>query len=87
MQKDERGAAGDGVAETIALALSEASYAKIAKGGMIHQRAFPRQAGATTLRIVVREAETGAVGSLTIPFSRVPKNDPPLKVMVQARPR
>lgn len=75
VQKDERGTTrGDGVAETISLALTEDTYARAAARGLIHERSFPRQAGAVTLRIVVRDASTGAAGSLTVPFSRVPRD-------------
>ena len=75
VQKDEEGASrGEGLAETIGLALTQETYAKVTAHGLIHQRALPRQLGAVTLRIVVREAGTGATGSLTIPFSKVPQN-------------
>jgi VWFA-related protein len=75
VQKDEQGTTrGDGVAETINLALMQETYARIAERGLIHQRAFPRQAGAVTLRIVVRQVSSGATGSLTIPFNKVPQD-------------
>jgi VWFA-related protein len=74
MQKDAQGTTrGDGVAETIVLALTQETYAKVAAQGLIHQLSFPRQPGAVTLRIVVREVSTGAAGSLTIPFNKVPQ--------------
>jgi VWFA-related protein len=75
VQKDEQGATrGDGVAETINLALTQETYTRMAAQGLIHQRSFPRQAGAVNLRIVVRDVAAGATGSLTIPFNKVPQD-------------
>ena len=72
VQKDEQGRAqGEGVSESWSLALTDANYAKIAKDGLIRQRRIPRQPAATIVRIVVRDATTGSVGSLTIPFSQI----------------
>lgn len=76
VQKDERGVQqGDGTAEQMTLALTDDNYAKVTKQGLIHQRRFPRQSKAATLRIVVRDAESGSVGSLTIPFTQVSAGD------------
>jgi hypothetical protein len=73
VQKDEEGRAqGEGVSDSLSLALTDANYAKIAKDGLIRQRRIVRQPAATTVRIVVRDATTGSVGSLTIPFKQVP---------------
>jgi VWFA-related protein len=78
VQKDEQGATQrDGVAETISLALTQETYTRMAERGLIHQRSFPRQPGAVTLRIVVRQVSSGATGSLTIPFNKVPYQPPP----------
>jgi VWFA-related protein len=73
VQKDEEGRAqGEGVSDTVSLGLTDANYAKIVKDGLIRQRRILRQPAATTIRIVVRDATTGSVGSLTIPFSQIP---------------
>jgi VWFA-related protein len=72
VQKDEQSRAqGEGVSDSLSLALTDANYAKIAKDGLIRQRRIPRQSAATSVRIVVRDATTGSVGSLTIPFSQI----------------
>jgi hypothetical protein len=42
--------------------------------GMIHQHRSQRAADATTLRIVVRDADTGSVGSVTVPISQIGKS-------------
>jgi VWFA-related protein len=73
VQKDEHGRLpGNGITDTLSLALTDANYATIMKDGFIRQRRFPRQPGATNLRIVVRDVASGSIGSLTIPFSQVP---------------
>jgi VWFA-related protein len=72
VQKDEHGTAlGNGVADTLSLAFTDANYAKVVKDGLIRQRRFARQAGAVNLRIVVRDVASGSIGSLTIPFSQI----------------
>ena len=72
VQKDEHGRLlGDGVTDNLSLALTDATYAKAAKDGLIRQHRIPRQAGATNMRIVVRDVGTGSVGSVTIPFSQI----------------
>jgi len=72
VQKDDRGRLlGDGVTDTLTLALTEANYAKAMKDGLIRQQRIPRQAAATNMRIVVRDVGTGSVGSLTIPFTQI----------------
>ncbi len=72
VQKDEQGRAqGEGVSDSLSLALTDANYAKIAKDGLIRQRRIPRQPAAISVRVVVRDATTGSVGSLTIPFSQI----------------
>jgi hypothetical protein len=72
VQKNEEGRAqGEGVSDSLSLALTDANYAKIAKDGIIRQRRVLRHPAATTIHIVVRDATTGSVGSLTIPFSRI----------------
>jgi VWFA-related protein len=72
VQKDTHGRMReDGTAENLSLALTEENYARVVRQGLIHQIRFRRAADAATLRIVVRDAETGSVGSVTVPFSQV----------------
>jgi hypothetical protein len=72
VQKDEEGRAqGEGHSDSLSLGLTDANYAKIAKDGLIRHRRILRQPAATTIHIVVRDATTGSVGSLTIPFSQI----------------
>jgi VWFA-related protein len=72
VQKDDRGLMkGDGVTDRLSLALAEATYADVVRRGIIRQRRFPRQAGSVSLRVVVRDADTGSTGSVTVPFSQI----------------
>ena len=73
VQKDEHGRLkGGGEVDNLSLAFSEENYRKLMQQGLIHQHRSPRSAGATTLDIVVRDAGTGAVGSITVPFEKIP---------------
>jgi VWFA-related protein len=77
VQKDEHGGVrAGGIADTLTLAFTDANFAKLGQQGLMRQRRFPRQPGASTLRIVVRDASSGAMGSVTIPFSQIPSEAP-----------
>jgi hypothetical protein len=73
VQKDEHGdLRPGGITDTLTLAFTDANYAKLGQQGLMRERRLPRQPGASTLRIVVRDVGSGAMGSLTIPFSQIP---------------
>jgi VWFA-related protein len=77
VQKDEHGKVlAGGINDTMTLAFTDANYAKLAQAGLIRQRRVPRQPGAFTLRVVVRDVGSGATGSLTIPLSQIPVEPP-----------
>jgi hypothetical protein len=72
VQKDEEGRQlPGGITNTLELNLTKESYLKVAKNGLIYQTSFPRQPKSVNLRIAVRDAGTGSVGSVSIPFSQV----------------
>jgi VWFA-related protein len=76
VQKDDQGhVQGENIGDTLSLALSDSSYAKVVKEGLIVERRFRRRPQAITLRIVVRDVASGSIGSLTIPFSQI--TEPP----------
>lgn len=73
VQKTERSRApGDGIADRLSFALTDATYADVMKNGLVRERAFARQPGAATLRIVVRDAASGSTGSITVPLNQTP---------------
>ena len=76
VQKDEHGRLmGDGITDSVSLALTDATHEQALKDGVMRQRQVPRQAGAISMRIVVRDVGSGSVGSITIPFSQI-SDDP-----------
>jgi hypothetical protein len=62
---------GEGIADRISLALTDQTYARVMKDGIVAARTFPRHPTAATLRMVVRDADTGSTGSVTVPFSEI----------------
>jgi len=76
VQKDEQGQVdGNDIGDTLSLALSESTYAKVMKEGLIVARYFLRRPGAVRLLIVVRDVASGSIGSLSIPFSQITTRD------------
>jgi len=73
VQKDAHGVQkGGGEVDNLSLALTEENYRRLMQQGLIRQHRSPRAPGATVLRIVVRDADSGAVGSITVPLDKVP---------------
>lgn len=62
---------GSGNTVSLALSLTDASFAQMQKDGLVHPMRFAREPGATTLRVVVRDQDTGASGSVTVPYSSI----------------
>jgi hypothetical protein len=72
VQKDAHGAQlGEGGMDNLSIALTDENYKKVLEQGVIHRYRGARQPSAKTLRVVVRDATSGAVGSVTIPFDQV----------------
>jgi hypothetical protein len=57
--------------DNLSIALTDENYKKVLEQGVIHRYRGARQPSAKTLRVVVRDATSGAVGSVTIPFDQV----------------
>ena len=57
--------------DTLSIALTEENYKKVTEHGLIHRYRGLRQPAAVTLRIVVRDAATGSVGSVTVPLAQI----------------
>lgn len=70
-QRDDKGRQFKSDGDTMTLSLKPDTLQKIMKDGLIYRRALPKIQGATQLRIVVRDAASGATGSITVPFSSV----------------
>jgi len=77
VQKDARGnPKGAGEVDNLAMALTDENYRRLLQQGFVRQHRSPRAPGATTLRIVVRDADSGSVGSVTVPLDKVPTAAP-----------
>ena len=59
--------------ESLPLSLTEAQVTQASQQGLIFQHRLHREPSAATLRIVVRDAGTGAIGSVTAPFNQIDK--------------
>lgn len=74
-QLDERGRQYNGVDDTIDMRLTQPNYEKVVKEGLLYRKVLDRSPRATKVRVIVRDASSGAVGSVTVAFSDV---KPPL---------
>jgi hypothetical protein len=70
VQRDDHGKEFSGVNDTLSLNLHQALYDRMTKEDLVYSKVIPRAAQATMLRLVVRDAASGALGSLTVPLSK-----------------
>ncbi|MDP9171010.1 MAG: VWA domain-containing protein [Acidobacteriota bacterium] len=71
VQKDDRGKQFKGEENTVNFALKPETWEKISKEGFVFHQFVPRIAQATALRVVVRDASSGTLGSVTVPFDQL----------------
>ena len=71
VQGDENGNQYGGFDDTINFHFNSAEYAKFLKGGFVYTKMVNRSDRAQHLRIILRDAATGAIGSVTIPFAKI----------------
>jgi len=74
VEKDEHGAQTYDLDVTLALDLKKQNYDRLQQEGLIYRRVFPRTGKASEIRVIVRDASTGAVGSVTAPFNAILHN-------------
>jgi VWFA-related protein len=72
VEKDKHGAQTYGVDDTVSLELKQQSYDRVQQEGLMYHRVLPGPGNATEIRVVVRDASTGAVGSVTAPLNAIP---------------
>ena len=72
VEKDDHGAQTYGVDDTLSMELKQQNYDRVQREGLTYHRVLPRTDKASELRVVVRDASTGAVGSVTAPFNAIP---------------
>jgi VWFA-related protein len=71
VQRDDRTGQSSTIGDTMDLNLKEANYQKLQKEDLIYGKTVERAPRARLLRVVVRDAATGSVGSVTIPMTKV----------------
>jgi VWFA-related protein len=71
IQKDDRGRTFNGETDTLSLAMKPETYQKIEQEGLIFHKVIPRAGQATQLRVIVRDASSGTLGSVTVPFRQL----------------
>ncbi len=71
VQKDTQGRQFDGADDTIELRLLQANFEKVSKDGLLYRKIIDRNTRASELRVVVRDAASGSIGSVTIPFNQI----------------
>jgi hypothetical protein len=57
--------------ETLPLALTDDHFRQANEQGLIFQHRLKRHPSAAVLRVVVRDGASGAIGSITVPFSEI----------------
>ena len=72
VEKDAHGKQTYGIDDTLSLELKKENYDRVQREGLTYHRVLPRNSQATEVRVVVRDTATGALGSVTAPFSAIP---------------
>jgi VWFA-related protein len=71
VQKDAHGQQVSGIDDTVSLELHRQNYDRVEKEGLVYHKVIPRAAQASELRVVARDASTGAIGSISVPFTEI----------------
>lgn len=70
VQTDEKGSEYEVRLQTVPLELAQDAYESVMKQGLILNKAVQRNKAATALRVVVRDAASGSIGRVMIPFQK-----------------
>ena len=71
VQRDDQGTQYGGTDDKVDLNLTEDTYKKLLVNDLAYHRVVARAPAAKILRIVVRDASSGAMGSVTVPLNKV----------------
>jgi len=71
IQKNSHGQTFNGEDDTISLAMKPDTFQKIERQGVLYHKVIPKSAQATMLRVIVRDASSGTLGSVTVPFEQL----------------
>ena len=71
VQKNDKGQQFNGVEETVTLNLTRESYEKLTKNGFVFRKSVNMSAMAKNIKVIVRDAPSGTMGSVTVPFAQL----------------
>jgi hypothetical protein len=71
VQKNDKGQQFDGLDETVTLNLTRENYDKVIKSGFVFRKSINMNAQAKMVRVIVRDAPSATMGSVTVPFSQL----------------
>ena len=71
IQRDNAGNQYNGTDDTLTLRLNADSYAKFLKNGFVYNKVVDKADRAKTIRIVVRDSASGAIGSVTVALAKI----------------
>jgi VWFA-related protein len=72
VEMDPHGKQIYGVDDTLSMEFRQPNYDRVQQEGLLYHRVVPRDPKASELRVIVRDAATGALGSITAPFNDIP---------------
>jgi len=71
VQKNDKGQQFDGLDETVSLNLTPETYDQIIKKGFVFRKSINMNAQAKMVRVIVRDAPSATMGSVTVPFNQL----------------
>ncbi len=71
IQKNDHGKSYNGEDINVALAMKPDTYKKVEQDGLMFHKVISKSPQATQLRVIVRDASSGTLGSVTIPFNQL----------------
>ena len=71
VEMDAHGKQVYGVDDTLSMEFRQPNYERVQQEGLLYHRLIPRDLKASELRVIVRDAATGALGSITAPFNDI----------------
>jgi VWFA-related protein len=72
VEVDPHGKQTYGIDDSLSMELRQQNYDRVQQEGLMYHRVIPGELKASELRVVVRDAATGAIGSITAPFDNIP---------------
>jgi VWFA-related protein len=71
VQKNDKGQQFNGENDTVTLNVTRENYDKLTRNGFVFRKSISMAAQAKMVRVIVRDAPSGTMGSVTVPFSQL----------------